>query len=128
MRQQIVPTGDTTWPARPCRVLVEDPALDLDALRGVAATNGIDVVACTGPRSPAEPCPLVLDGACPAGRPDVVVCALGPEWRPSVEAAWRQTGVPVVSVADGQLLPWPAHVGAALQATVASGSFGDGGA
>ena len=93
-------------------VLVEDDQVELDSIDvGAAAGLGVDVVVCSGPRERGEVCPLVLDGACPAGRPDVVVCALSGEWRTSVENAWRAEGVPVVGV-GGET--WPSHVGAAL--------------
>ena len=59
-----------------------------------------------------ETCPLVLRGQCPVGDPDIVVCALHDEWRPSVEAAWRVRNTPVVAVDEP--LAWPAHLGAAF--------------
>jgi hypothetical protein len=94
-------------------VLVEDDRVDLDSIDVLAAAGlGVDVVVCSGPTACGDVCPLVLDGDCPVGRPDVVVCGLSGEWRPSVENAWRAEGVPVVSV-DGPLT-WPSHVGAAL--------------
>jgi hypothetical protein len=100
-------------------IIVEDDTLDPATMDlNVAGSGPFEIVACTGPTSAAEPCPLVVDGTCPVGRPDVVVSALSPDnpWAGSVRAAWRDAGVPVVEVAaDDQVLVWPAHIGAAIQ-------------
>jgi hypothetical protein len=79
----------------------------------------IQVVACTGPHDEREVCPLVTDGHCPLGRPDVVVTALDGPWDRSVLAAWTETGTPLVDARD-VVTTDPAerlahHVGAALQ-------------
>ena len=101
-------------------VLVEDDALDLSTLDlsppGAAA---FDIVVCTGPAGD-DRCPLVMDGYCPVGTPDVVVSNLSASnpWAPSVRAAWTEAGVPVVDADDSEpLLEWPAHVGAAIRDT-----------
>ena len=95
-------------------VIVEDDGLDPHAIDiGVADALGVDVVVCNGP-SGGEVCPLVMDGTCPAGRPDVVVTALTGEWHTSVENGWRAEGVPVVRPPSP--LVWPEHLGAALTA------------
>ena len=97
-------------------ILVEDDALDTDVLDlSPPGSDVFDIVVCTGPRDAAEPCPLVMDGTCPAGRPDVVVSALSPDnpWSHSVQAAWRLDDVPVVQPTSP--LTWPAHIGAALR-------------
>ena len=93
-------------PGRRPLLLVES-----DQLSGARPVPGFDVIVCSGPESGADTCPLVLDGACPVGKPDVVVCSLGDDWRRPVAAAWRQEGVPVVTGAAD----WPACVGGAFQ-------------
>lgn len=100
-------------------ILVEDDRLDPDTLDLCPpGSDAFDIVACTGPSSATEECPLVMNGVCPHGFPDVVVTALSPdnEWRTSVANAWEQDGVPVVRVAPDESLAWPAHVGAAIAA------------
>jgi hypothetical protein len=95
-------------------LLVEGDRPDLTPLaarRVVAA--GFDLVWCSGPADVRDECPLVMDGRCPVGRPDVVVCALDGEWRAPVEAAWRLDRVPVVTAAMGQHVD---YAGAALRA------------
>ena len=100
-------------------IFVEDDTLDLDVLDlSPRGATGFDVVACTGPHGPDEVCPLVMDGTCPAGRPDVVVSALSSSnpWARSVRAAWALEGVPIASASDGDArLTWPEHIGAALR-------------
>jgi len=98
-------------------VLVEDDVIDLTTLDlsppGAAA---LDIVVCTGPHAD-ERCPLVVDGYCPVGTPDVVVSNLSTSnpWAGSVRAAWEDVGVPVVDLHDAPPLVWPAHVGAAIR-------------
>ncbi|HEX6568536.1 MAG TPA: hypothetical protein VF015_05200 [Acidimicrobiales bacterium] len=104
-------------PARPLRVLIEDPALMVDDL--ATPTTAIDVTACSGPRDEREMCPLVMDGTCPLGPCDIVVSALTGPWAPSVRAAWAETSTPVVD-AVGLTATDPAerlqhHIGAAIQ-------------
>lgn len=102
---------------RPVLLVEGDPA-DLTRLaRRRIADAGFDLVMCSGPSCPAEACPLVVDGSCPAGRPDVVVCDVQGEWRHSVEAAWRQDGVPVLTRPEGRDLD---YAGAALKALFAA--------
>jgi len=99
-------------------VLVEDDALDLSTLDlSPPGASAFDIVVCSGPDG-REYCPLVADGFCPVGTPNVVVSNLSEAnpWARSVRAAWAETGVPVVTAADaGTKLEWPAHVGAAIQ-------------
>jgi hypothetical protein len=99
-------------------VLVEDDTLDPATLDlsppGAAA---LDIVVCTGPDG-LEYCPLVADGFCPLGTPDVVVSNLSAAnpWAASVQAAWAERGVPVVTASEDEPpLTWPAHVGAAIR-------------
>ena len=111
--------GAAQHPWRRPLVLVEDDGLDPHAIdMGVAAALGVDVVVCSGPAGCGDVCPLVMDGTCPAGRPDVVVTALSSEWHTSVENAWRAEGVPVVRPPSP--LVWPEHLGAALTAATTS--------
>ena len=111
--------GGEREPRRPI-MLIEDDSQDLsyiDKDRILAA--GFDLVVCSGPASVHEECPLVMDGVCPAGRPDVVVCDLQGEWRRSVERAWCLEGVPVTSTAGA---PDGVHqLGAALCALLLRG-------
>lgn len=102
-------------------VLVEDESLDLSTLDLCPpGSSAFDIVVCTGPVGPEDECPLVVDGECPSGRPDVVVHAFGADhpWSRSVRNAWAEVGVPVVT-AD-QPLVWPAHVGAAVRVMLRS--------
>jgi hypothetical protein len=107
-------------PARRPRILVEDDSLDPSTLDlSPPGSSAFEILVCTGPDHAAEPCPLVLDGMCPLGRPDVVVSALGDgnPWQASVRAAWEHEGVRVAIVhPDESPLVWPAHVGAAIRA------------
>lgn len=95
--------GAGVTPASPIRVLVEDSTMcsvapDLDV------PSGVEVTLCSGPATASDPCPLVLDGWCPAGRPDVVVCAIDGPWAPAVRAAWALESVPVVEAPAGTSL------------------------
>lgn len=100
-------------------VIVEDDALDLTTLDlAPPGATALDIVVCTGPDG-TEHCPLVVDGACPLGTPDVVVSNLSAAnpWAHSVRAAWTEAGVPVVDVTDDERpITWPAHIGAAVRA------------
>lgn len=107
------------------RILVEDDSLDLTTLDlSPLCAGALDIVVCSGPQSDRDPCPLVVDGTCPAHeRPDVVVSALREDnpWRASVSAAWAKEGVPVAIVHPDELpLVWPAHLGAAVRALLPS--------
>ena len=87
--------GESVECAPTVRVLVEDPAIcsiepDLDL------PAGVNVSLCSGPHTASEPCPLVLDGTCPVGRPHVVVCGIDGPWARSVRAAWALEGVDVL--------------------------------
>ena len=96
-------------------VLVEDEHLDLTTLDLCPpGSSAFDIVVCTGPGE-GEECPLVMDGSCPSGRPDVVVHAFDADhpWSRSVRAAWAEAGVPVATADEP--LTWPAHVGAAVR-------------
>ena len=99
-------------------LLVEDDTLDPTTLDlSPPGSSGIDIVVCTGPDG-AEYCPLVADGYCPHGTPDVVVSNLSSAnpWAVSVANAWREAGVPVVTASEDEPpLVWPAHVGAAIR-------------
>ncbi|HEX4905082.1 MAG TPA: hypothetical protein VFU93_06505, partial [Acidimicrobiales bacterium] len=67
-------------PGRRPLVLIEDDTLDTDVLDpSPPGSSAFDIVICTGPHGTDEECPLVMDGCCPHGRPDVVVSALSPE-------------------------------------------------
>jgi hypothetical protein len=104
-------------PARPLRILIEDPALIVDDL--VTPTAAIDVTACSGPRDEREVCPLVVEGRCPLGPCDIVVSALDGPWAASVRAAWAETSTPMVDAVDLTATD-PAerlhhHIGAAIQ-------------
>jgi len=105
--------------ARRPLILVEDDHLDLTTLDLCPpGVDAFDVVVCSGPTGVAEECPLVVDGTCPAGRPDVVVSAFERDnpWAASVRAAWEQDGVPVAAVGLHEPpLVWPAHIGAGLR-------------
>ena len=107
---------------RAARVLIESDTVDLAAIDFPVSAAGVDVVVCSGPGA-RDSCPLVTEGTCPLTDPDVVVCGLSGEWRPSVEAAWRRAGVPVFS-ADPSM-PWPAHLGAALGVAFRGGGEAD---
>jgi hypothetical protein len=102
--------------ARRPLVLVEDPFLDPDVLDlSPPGCTAFDVVVCTGPTG-SETCPLVLDGTCPVGAPDLVVSAFAADhpWAVPVRAAWEQLGV-VVATPDQPIL-WPSHLGVAIAA------------
>ena len=104
-------------PGRRPLILVEDDSLDTDVLDlSPPHSDVFDIVICNGPNSAAEECPMVMDGECPAGRPDVVVSALSEDnaWSHAVQAAWRLDGVPVARPTTP--LTWPEHIGAALHA------------
>jgi hypothetical protein len=116
MLRRTVSATITEHPWRPPRILIEDPAL-LDAPIPRAVRDAFDVTICSGPDGGREICPLVVDGCCPAGPVDVVVSALDSEWAPSVRAAWRRTGTPLVEVDDAPELPAARlahHMGAAV--------------
>jgi hypothetical protein len=122
MRQQSIPSTGTPLPIRPLRILIEDPQVDL-AESGQLRAWPFDMSVCAGPASDSEECPLVMDGACPFARFDVVVGALRGPWAPSVRAAWAETGI---AYADGSGITAedPAdriayHIGAAIQALYA---------
>jgi hypothetical protein len=101
-------------PIRRPLVLVEDERLELGEVASAELGHlGVDVVVCTGPHT-GETCPLVVDGACSLGRPDLVVCAIDGEWRTSVESAWRAEGVTVAAIDPADRPAWPAHLGAAI--------------
>ena len=106
-------------------VLVEDDGFDLDVLDlSPPGADAFDVVVCTGPGAD-EVCPLVTEGACPFGRPDVVVHALDDlhPWSHSILAAWAEQDVPVaMQPAGAPPLRWPAHVGAAIVESFATRS------
>jgi hypothetical protein len=104
------------------RVLIEDPQVDLSETGQLRAWP-IDVSVCAGPASDTEECPLVMDGACPLGRFDVVVGALRGPWAASVRAAWAETGIAYVD-GSGNTTEDPSdhvadHIGAAIQALYA---------
>ena len=110
--------GDQHAPRRPI-MLIEDDSSDLSYIdKNSILAAGFDLVVCSGPASAHDECPLVMEGACPAGRPDVVVCDLHGEWRRSVERAWCLEGVPVVTTAGGADAGH--HLGAALCALLVS--------
>lgn len=95
--------------------------MDLDTLDlSPLCAGALDIVVCSGPADDRDPCPLVVDGTCPASeRPDVVVSALSERnpWRDAVHAAWEREGVPVAVVHRDELpLVWPGHLGAAVRA------------
>jgi hypothetical protein len=98
MLQRSTANSPPALPARPLRVLIEDPALIVDDL--ATPTAAIEVTACSGPRDEREVCPLVMDGSCPLEPCDIVVSALGGPWAPSVRAAWAQTSTPIVDATD----------------------------
>jgi hypothetical protein len=114
-RQEWMHTEPAPIPGKRPRILVEDDGAPItgSALAAGAAV-GADVIFCHGPDHPGEACPLVTDGACPAGTPDVVVCALGGPWRRSIEAAWRADRVPVAAVDPDLPGGWASRLGAAL--------------
>jgi hypothetical protein len=100
------------------RILVEDDTIDLDVLDLTPpGSSAFEVIVCVGPDGP-ESCPLVTDGVCPMGRPDVVVSSFSADnpWGRCVRAAWEADGVPVAHVGAGEgPLVWPAHLGAAVR-------------
>ena len=108
--------GRGRTPGRRLVVLIESRSIDLAAVERVADDAPFDIVVCTGPAHPGDACPLVVDGECPQARPDVVVCEVCSEWRPSVVAAWRERGVVVATNDTGEPLEWPAHIGVAIGA------------
>ena len=79
-------------PVRRARVVIEDLVL-ADAVLDQCETVGMEITICSGPRSEHEICPLVVDGTCPVGSCDVVVCGLDGPWAHSVEQAWQREGV-----------------------------------
>ncbi len=122
MRQQSMPSSGTLAPIRPLRILIEDPHVELSEGEQVRA-GPFDVSVCAGPASDTEECPLVMDGACPLGRFDVVVGALEGAWSTSVRAAWAEAGT---AYADGSGITAEDsadrvayHIGAAIQALYA---------
>jgi hypothetical protein len=132
MLQQTLP--ESTRPSSPMRrlhLLIEDPTLAgarlSDEWRG-----GMDVTICSGPTSDRDVCPLVLDGRCPLGPVDVVVCGLNGPWARSVHAAWLETPLLVVDAREGIGGSPPErfkhHMGTALAAMISPalriGTFG----
>lgn len=117
MLQRTTAVDRPRLPARPLRVLIEDPALVVDDL--ATPTGAIDVTACSGPCDEREVCPLVMDGSCPLGPCDVVVSALEGPWAPSVCAAWAETSTPMVDATDLTATDPTErlrhHIGAAIQ-------------
>jgi len=89
------PTREPAPPLPRVRVLIEDAELAAAACDGGEAA-WCDIVVCSGPTTVHDACPLVLDGRCPVGPADVVVCAIQGEWSHSVHAAWREAGTTVV--------------------------------
>ena len=116
MRQRLAPQGQAAYPgSRRPRVLIEDANLsptteDVQAAHAV----GLDLSACTGPSTASEACPLVVDGTCPLGTPDLVVSALRGCWQLPVAAAWKQEGVPVAFVDAGGATSCRPHIAAAF--------------
>ena len=111
-RASIRSAREAKVPRRPV-MLIEDDSGDLSYIdKNSIIAAGFDLVVCSGPASTHEECPLVMEGSCPAGRPDVVVCDLHGEWRRSVERAWCLEGVPVVTTDGGTDAGH--HLGAAL--------------
>ena len=115
-----VPTGPSP-PMHRLRLLIEDPTL---AAAGLSDEwrGQMEVSICSGPSSDREGCPLVLEGQCPLGSVDVVVCALDGPWARSVHMAWLDASVRVVD-ARGYLEECAAerfrhHIGAALSAII----------
>jgi hypothetical protein len=117
MLQRSTAISPPPLPARPLRVLIEDPALIVDDL--ATPTASIEVTACSGPRGEREVCPLVMGGSCPIEPCDVVVSALTGPWAPSVRAAWAQTSTPMVDAteltATDPTERLHHHIGAAIQ-------------
>jgi hypothetical protein len=118
MRQRSMLSRGTPTPIRPLRILIEDRHIDLSATPQHHAW-AVDLTACDGPASETEECPLVMTGACPLGRFDVVVGALQGPWAKSVHAAWADTGTPYAD-ARGIAVEDPTervahHIGAAIQ-------------
>jgi hypothetical protein len=115
-----VPEGASA-PMRRLRILIEDPTLGTARL-GNEWRAGMEVRICSGPSSDHEQCPLVMDGCCPLGPVDVVVCALDGPWARSVHAAWLETPLLVVDAREGIEGSAPErfkhHIGAALAAIV----------
>jgi hypothetical protein len=128
MRQQSIPSRDTLAPIRPLRILIEDPHVDLSDGRQLGAWP-FNVSVCAGPASDTEECPLVMEGACPLGRFDVVVGALEGPWARSVRAAWAETGTAYADgsgiTADDPTDRVTYHIGAALQALCAPDRSGE---
>lgn len=120
--------ASTPTPGRRPRILVEDDGVAIPGSPAAAGgAVGADVILCRGPADAGERCPLVTDGACPLGTPDVVVCALGGPWRRSVESAWRAGGVHVVAVEPDLPGGWAARLGAAVASAFASAVSAPGG-
>jgi hypothetical protein len=114
-------SSGTPAPIRPPRILIEDPNLELSD-SAPSRTPAYDLIVCSGPASETEECPLVMNGACPLGRFDVVVGALQGPWATSVRAAWAEAGAAYVdarNTAEDPTERVACHVGAAVQALVA---------
>lgn len=105
---------ESASPARLVRVVIEDRALAEAAAS--ADVPGLDVRICSGPIGDHETCPLVLDGSCPLGPCDVVVCGLDGPWAPAVRNAWADAGVVVTPPSTTDSSPsLNGSVGSALQ-------------
>jgi hypothetical protein len=106
---------------RRLRILIEDPTL-ATAWLGDEWRAGMEVAICSGPSSDREECPLVMDGRCPLGPVDVVVCGLDGPWARSVHAAWLEKPLLVVDAREGIEGSAPErfkhHIGAALAAII----------
>jgi hypothetical protein len=117
MLQRETAIDPSPLPARPLRVLVEDPALVVDDL--ATPTAAIQLTVCSGPRDDHDVCPLVMDGRCPLEPCDIVISALEGPWAPSVRAAWAQTSTPMVDATDVTATDPTErlhhHIGAAIQ-------------
>lgn len=117
MLQRETAIDPPTVPARPLRVLVEDPALVVDELATPSAA--VEVTVCSGPRDERDECPLVMNGGCPLEPCDIVVSALTGPWAPSVRAAWARTSTPLVDAgaltATDPTERLHHHIGAAIQ-------------
>jgi hypothetical protein len=127
MRQESIPSRETSAPIRPLRILIEDPHVELFEGPQLRAWP-FDVTVCAGPASDTEECPLVMDGSCPLGRFDVVVGALQGPWAASVRAAWAGTGTAYAD-ASGITTADPTErvthqIGAALRALYAPNRIG----
>ena len=99
MLHRTLPGGRQEGPWRPLRVLIEDPRL-VDAQLDRTVCAGMDVTICSGPVGTREACPLVLDGSCPLGEADLVVCGLDGDWAAPVCAGWREAAPIVVDARD----------------------------